>query len=96
MFGILKRTIKDKRWINANNFDTLFIWIDVSYAVHDDMKGYTGIIMPMGTGALHCKSSTQKINTKSTTESELVGVSEYLPYNIWYMLFLGAQGYTIK
>ena len=55
--------------------------------MHKDMKGYTGGIMSTGGGILHCKSSAQKINTKKTTESELVGVSEYLPYNIWYMFF---------
>ena len=94
--GFLKKTIKDKRFISANNVNTLLTWVDASHAVHGDMKGHTGGVMTMGGGILHCKSSTQKINTKSTTESELVGVSEYLPYNIWYMLFLGAQGYTIK
>ena len=38
----------------------------------------------------------QKLNTKSSTEAELVGVSEYIPYNLWLMMFLDAQGYGIK
>ena len=67
--GFSKRTIKDKRWISADNVNTLFTWVDTSYAVHGDIKVHTGEIMSMGTGALHCKSSTQKINTNSTTES---------------------------
>ena len=49
----------------------------------------------MGLGAIHCKSSRQKLNTRSTTESELVGISEYLPYDIWFLLFLEAQGKKI-
>ena len=85
--GFLKRTIKDKRYISVDNINTLFTWVDASHAVHEDMKGHTGGVMSMGGGVLHCKASTQKNNTKSTTESELVGVSEYLPYIIWYMLF---------
>ena len=36
------------------------------------------------------------MNTKSSTESELVGVSEYLPYNVWFCNFMGEQGYQIK
>ena len=44
---------------------------------------------------LHGKSSKQKINTKSSTESEVVGMSEYIPYNIWLLMFLKAQGYKI-
>ena len=27
---------------------------------------------------------------------ELVGVSEYIPYNLWLMMFLQSQGYGIK
>ena len=49
----------------------------------------------MGLGVLHCKSSKQKLNVKSSTEAELVGVSDYLPYNIWLLMFLEAQGYRI-
>ena len=45
---------------------------------------------------LHGKSSKQKINVKSYTEVELVGVSEYLPYNIWLLMFMDAQVYGIK
>ena len=44
---------------------------------------------------ISCRSSKQKINTKSSTETELVGVSEYLPFNIWAVNFLQAQGYEI-
>ena len=47
-------------------------------------------------GIIHTKSSKQKLNTKSSTEAEVVGLSEYLPYNIWLLHFLEAQGYPIK
>jgi hypothetical protein len=43
-----------------------------------------------------CKSSKQKLNTKSSTEAELVGASDYLPNTIWAKMFLGAQGYDVK
>ena len=33
------------------------------------------------------------MNTKITTESELIGTSEYVPFNIWIVLFYEAQGY---
>ena len=50
----------------------------------------------MGYDILHGESSKQKINVKSSTEAELVGLSEYIPYNIWLLMFLAAQGYQIK
>ena len=52
--------------------------------------------MSMGYGTLHTKSSRQKLNTKSSTEAELVGVSEYLPYNLWMNNFLKSQGYDLS
>ena len=42
---------------------------------------------------LFCKLSKQKLNTKSSTESEIVGLSEYVPYNIWFINFITAKGY---
>ena len=52
--------------------------------------------MSLGWGTIHNKSSKQKLNTKSSTEAEIVGVSEYIPYNIWLVNFLNEQGYKIQ
>ena len=38
----------------------------------------------------------QKLNTKSSTEAKLVGMAEYIPYNLWLLMFLEGQGYGIK
>ena len=35
----------------------------------------------------------EKINTKSTYDSELVTTAEYLSHIIWAMMFLQEQGY---
>jgi hypothetical protein len=42
------------------------------------------------------KSTKQKLNTKSSTEAELVGASDYLPHAIWCKKFLEQQGYQIE
>ena len=52
--------------------------------------------MSLGRKAIHCRSAKQKLNTKSSTEAELVGVSDYLPYNLWARIFLQEQGYELK
>jgi len=49
----------------------------------------------MGTGCVHHKSTKQKLNMKSSTESEVVGASDYLPWTIWLKMFLEAQGYKL-
>ena len=94
--NFLKGTFNDTRTIGADSLRDLHVWIDDSHAIHENMRGHTGGAMSMGIGTIHCKSSKQKINTRSTTESELVGVSEYLPYPLWQVNFWKEQGYEIR
>jgi hypothetical protein len=91
----LKGTMDLEYTIGADSLSKLRTWVDASYAVHPDMKSHTGGVMSLGIGGLACKSTKQKLNTKSSTEAELVGASDYLPNTIWVKLFLEAQGYTI-
>ena len=88
--------INDERIIGATTLRELFTWIDAAYAVHNNMRSHTGGAISMGYGIIHGKSGKQKINMKSSTESELVGTCEYIPYNIWLVMFMKAQGYEIK
>ena len=60
------------------------------------MRSHTGGITSFGIGGMLCKSSKQKLNTKSSTEAEVVGASDYLPNTLWVQLFMKAQGYTIS
>ena len=97
VLGFLQKTIDDVRIIGADNLQSLFTWIDAAYGVHeDDMKSHTGGIMSMGTGAIHQRSTKQKLNVKSSTEAEVVGTSDYAPYNIWMRNFLAVQGYKLQ
>jgi hypothetical protein len=70
-------------------------WVDGSYATHPDMRSHTGGAMSFGRGGFFCKSQKQKLNTKSSTEAETVGASDYLPNTIWVKNFLDAQGYHL-
>jgi hypothetical protein len=45
---------------------------------------------------LICKSTKKKLNTKSSTEAEVVGASDYLPNTTWVKMFLEAQGYKMQ
>ena len=68
-------------------------YVDASFAVHPDMRSHTGVMVTLGKGALYSRSSKQKLNTKSSTESELVALSDALPQVLWFQRFLCAQGY---
>ncbi len=60
------------------------------------MRSHTGGVMSMGLGIVHGKSSKQKLNTKSSTEAEVVGMSDYTTNNLNYVMFMREQGYKIK
>ena len=65
----------------------MYTWIDTAYAVHSDMRSYTGGAISMGHGVFHEKASAQRLNTKISTEAGIVGVREYLLYNLWLIMF---------
>jgi len=67
------------RVIGANGLEIIQTWMDASYAIHHDMKGYTEEFMSMGRGIIHNNYSKQKLNTKRSTETEVVGASDYIP-----------------
>jgi hypothetical protein len=51
--------------------------------------------MTYGGGAPITMSRKQKLNTRSSTEAELVGVDDAINMVLWTRLFLEAQGYAI-
>jgi hypothetical protein len=65
--------------LTGNNDGKVCWWIDASYATHDDMRGHTGGTMFLGKGAVYSTSLKQKIVSRSSTESELVGAYDVLP-----------------
>ena len=67
-------------------------WIDASYAVHEDMKGHTSATLSLGKGAIYSGSWKQKLVSRSSTESELVGVYDILPQVLWTKQFLEEHG----
>jgi len=58
-------------------------WVDSSYTVHPDMKSHTGIYMTLGEGATYTASCKQKLNTKSSMESELVALDDAMGQVLW-------------
>ena len=68
-------------------------WIDASYAVHEDMKGHTGATLSLGKGAIYSGSWKQRLVSRGSTESELIGVYDVLPQVLWTKQFLEEQGH---
>ena len=50
----------------------------------------------MGIGSIHNKCSKLNLNAKSSTETEIIGASDYIPWTLWAKRFLQAQGYVLR
>jgi len=75
----IKRTVEDRKIIGADDLLHMLTMTDSAHAVHEDMKGHIGGIITFGIGVIDQKSSIQKMNSRSSTETEQIGTSEYLP-----------------
>lgn len=71
--------------------DNILGYIDASYAVHPDFRSHSGVCISLGKGPIFVGSSKQKINTKSSTEAEIVALSDKLGEVIWVRNFLQHQ-----
>jgi len=79
----------------CNKIDKLSWYIDGSYASHMDMKGQSGAVLSTGPCSVLFKSCKQKINTRSSTETELIAVDDILPTVQWAKSFMAEQGYDL-
>ena len=82
--------------LRASSGIELMAFVDASFAVHHDMKSHTGIVLSLGGGTVFSSSKKQSLVTKSSTESELVAVSDAIPQIVWTREFLLNQGYECK
>ena len=96
MMDFLKRTETECLTIALDDSKKVTWSIDAAFAVHPDMKSHSGMTMKMGKGAITSLSRKQKLNTRSSTEAELVAVDDCMAQVLWTKYFLQAQGYETK
>ncbi|KAL7464347.1 hypothetical protein ACHAXS_004676 [Conticribra weissflogii] len=99
-WGKLKRVLKYLKGtpnlgmrLTADATPVVKWWVDASHVVHNDCKSHTGASMSMGKGMAITISRKQKINGKSSTESEIIAVDDALLHILWTKYFLECQGY---
>jgi len=92
----LKGTIDLDLTITCKDLSVLNWYIDGSYAVHEYMKGLSGSVLMIGDNVVLSWSNKQKVNTRSSTEAELIAVDDTLPMVQWTKLFMKDQGYDLE
>ena len=96
MVKFLQQTINDRLTLGADGSKQLKWCVDASFAVHPDFRSHTGAVFTMGQGAITSVSRKQGMNTRSSTEAEVVGADEVVGAALWTRLFLLSKGYLVE
>ena len=91
----LRRTLSASLTLEVDDLHILKWWADGAYAVHDDMWSHTGGVLSLGKGTAYGTSIKQKLNSKSSTEAEVVAVNDVLAQILWTNYFLQDQVYDV-
>ena len=95
VLGYLRGTMEYCLTITCADMSKLTWYVDGSYATHADMRGQSGAVLVTGNSAVLFRSNKQKINTRSSTKTELIAVNDVLPIIQWTTNFMKAQGYHL-
>lgn len=97
VLGYLRGTRERGITLKIGDHMTPKAYIDAAYGVHAESgKSHTGCSIVLGYGGpVYSKSSKQKIVTKSSTEAELVAVSDTATQLLHLRNFVIAQGYEV-
>jgi hypothetical protein len=60
------------------------------------MRGHSEGGLSLGRGFPIVRSTKQKLNTRSSTETEIVGAYDFMPAICWTRYFMKVQGYGVK
>ena len=83
MLQFLKQTVKDKLTLRADGSGFLKWHCDTAFTLHDDFRSHTGSTFLMGKGAITSLSRKQGMNTRSSTEVEVVAADEIVSPMMW-------------
>ena len=92
----MKGTKNDVLTLSVDDMKIIKWWVDGSYTFHNDYKSHTGATMLIGKRLIMSSSSKQKLNTRSSTETEVVAVDDKLPQILWSKYFLDEQAKCSK
>ena len=96
MLGFLKGTKNDVLTLGVYDSHYLTWFIDASFAIHADKKSHTGAVFTLGEGVIIIESTKQKVNSRISTESELIAIDDKIGKVMWVKRFLEYQNYKIN
>ena len=83
-----KTTINIVLRLEADDVQELKWYVAASFGTHSDLKSHTGSIFTLGKGAICNDSSKQKVNTRSSTDAELISIDDKIAKIMWMKRFI--------
>ena len=81
------------KWeLQADESKDLMWYVDCAVGVHSNYRSHTGGGLTMGKGFAISARKAHKLNTRSSTEGEIVSVDDCLALILWSREFMIAQG----
>ena len=81
--------------LNISRKEVLILkWsVDASFVTHPNFCSHSGAVMRVGDarGAIISGSLKQKLNTRSSTEAEIIAVDDFIAKMLWTRIFLDEQ-----
>ena len=93
---LTKNTANEVCRLEAGDTQTIKWYVDAAFAVHKDFRSHTGAVMSLGNGIISSVSIKQKVNTRSSTEAELVAIDNVVSKIIWTKRFIENQGFQVE
>ena len=72
------------------------VLVDLSNAMHADIKSHMGEAMKWRVGALLHKFTKEKLNDLISTWAEIMCMNNYLPNTVWARMLPEGQGYSMQ
>jgi magnesium-transporting ATPase (P-type) len=88
VLGHLRQTVKHVLTLHPKKMVQVEVFIDASYATHEDGKSHSGLVVKIGGVAVLCASCKQKCVSKSPTEAALVALLDNLGFVELFQEFL--------
>ena len=92
----LQHAVKLVPRLGAGGMNVIKWHVDASHAVHEDCRGQTGAVVTLVKSTICNTSTKQKLNTRSSAETELVGSDDTMPQLLWMNCFLESQGHSTQ
>ena len=93
MIAFLRATRDTPLILGCTTPPVVTVSIDAAFHNREEQKSTSGVAVTLGTGVFITSSKVQKLVTKSSTEAEIVAVSDGMNLPLWLRDFITYQGY---